>query len=89
MKTIPKGWLYKPIAILWRDALTDGSGWERAEDFDFKEHELSMYHTTIGMYLGKTKDCVFVAQSLRAMDKMCGGRMSIPLGCVAAVRRIK
>ena len=89
MRNIPKGWLYQPIEIIWRDAVTDGTGWELAKEFSFKEHELSIYHTTVGRYIGQSKTCLYICQSFRSVDGMCGGRMSIPIGCVNSVRRLK
>ena len=89
MRKVPNGWLYKPIEIVWRDAVTDGSGWLPAEEYSFAEHELSIYHTTVGRYLGCSKECIFLCQSFRSRDGMSGGRMSIPIGCVAHVKRLK
>lgn len=89
MKQIPQSWTYKAIEVIWRDAVTDGSGWEPAETFSFKEHELSIYHSTVGMYLGHSRECLYVCQSFRQADGMTGGRMSIPLGCITKVRRLK
>lgn len=89
MRTIPQSWLYQPIEIIWRDAVTDASGWEPAKDFDFAEHEVSIHHTTVGRYIGHSKTCVYVCQSFRSLDGMCGGRMSIPIGTVCHIRRLK
>ncbi len=89
MNKAPKSWIYKPVEVLWIDTVVDKGGWELAEEFSFDEHEESMYHTVVGKYMGSSKKGMYVCQLFREKDAMCGGRISIPLGCVVRIRRLR
>lgn len=78
------------IEIKWDDAL-DTDGWNFLDEFDFKAHEEDMRHSTIGYFLKKTENALFICQTceVNLREKPCvHGIFSIPFHCIVSVRKI-
>jgi hypothetical protein len=85
---IPKLLMFQPVEVVWEDVVGDRSGWCLKDEFSFAEHELSLYHKTIGYFMGTSKECLYLCMSKRELDGMCGGRMSFPFGCLKKIRKL-
>ena len=79
----------EPITLDWNDATSGCYGWEKLEDYNFKEHVASAGHQTAGFFIGQLNGIIFVSQNYRKVDQMIGHVMAIPLSEVTRIRRAK
>jgi len=82
--------LWDHIEIDWIDSIQSMRGWCERNEFPWNDHYKALYQRTTGYFTNQTKEAISVCQSY-AQDNygQCVGMMSIPLGCIKKIRRIK
>jgi hypothetical protein len=90
LKLLEKLKPFDKIELSWLDSVSDRTGWEVLEEYDFDNHREAMNYISSGYFLKVHGDALFMCQSVR-LDEGCnhiGGIMSFPIQIITNIRRI-
>ena len=77
------------VEICWIDAKSAGGGWTHPDDFSYTTHILGAINVSLGYFIKEEAGQIFIAQSLNPGSGTYAECLSIPMGCVKKIRRVK
>lgn len=54
------------VKVKWIDSTRDGRVWVDLSNFNYDEHDSSMYQVGVGIFVKKTKDGLYLCSDVRA-----------------------
>jgi hypothetical protein len=78
---------YPAVEVIWEDSCSD-SGWQTTDQIDRGPY----YATTRGSLIHRDEKRVIVALTVTSEETKqdhCSDRITIPMGCVKRIRRLK
>ena len=83
---------FKPgqlVEVEWDDAIGENDGWTSRECMDYDSHAQGVKCKAAGYFLRWHKKQMFLSQIFRDTDGACARVLSIPVGCITKVRKVR
>lgn len=77
------------LEIDWADSLSDESGWESLENYDYDDLYSNIAHKSAGYLIRESQEAITLAHSIRNNKTFMLGVITIPKGCIKKIIKIK
>ncbi len=82
--------LWDKIEINWLDSIENTCGWQRPDDFEWKDHYKALQHNLIGYYVTEHTDAITLCQAYAVENEnKFVGAFTVPRGCILKIRKLK